>query len=102
MADDEAPKTAYEIILERLQQKDRVAGVEQQLLSEGQRSRIAELRRVYEAKLAEREILHQASLRKTGGEPEAVEQLQQEYRRDRERITSERDRKIEGVRSGGG
>ncbi len=99
MAEDETPKTAYEIILERLQREDREAGVEQQTLSEEQRSRIAELRRVYEAKLAEREILHHAALRKTGGEPEAVEQLEQEYRRDRERITSERDRKIEGIRS---
>ena len=97
MAEDETPKTAYEIVLERLKGKDREAGVEQQTLSEEQRSRIAELRRVYEAKLAEREILHHAALRKTGGEPEAVEQLEQEYRRDRERITSERDRKIEGV-----
>lgn len=98
MAEDEAPKTAYEIILERLQQKDREAGVELQQLSEDQRTRVAELRRVYEAKLAEREILHQAALRKTGGEPEAVEQLEQEYRRDRERISSERDRKIEQAR----
>jgi hypothetical protein len=102
VAEDEAPKTAYEIILERLQRKDREAGVEQQQLSEEQRTRIAELRRVYEAKLAEREILHHAALRKAGGEPEAVEQLEQEYRRDRERIASERDRKIEGIHTGKG
>jgi len=100
VAEDEAPKTAYEIILERLQRKDRETGVEQQALSEDQRSRIAELRKVYEAKLAESEILHQAALRKTGGEPEAVEQLEQQYRRDRERIASERDRKIEKIRNG--
>jgi hypothetical protein len=98
VAEDQAPKTAYEIILERLQREDREAGVEQQQLSADQRARIAELRRVYEAKLAEREILHHASLRRTGGEPEAVEQLEQEYRRDRERIVSERDRKVEEVR----
>jgi hypothetical protein len=100
VAEDEAPKTAYEIILERLQRKDRDAGVEPQQLSEDQRTRVAELRRVYEAKLAEREILHQAALRRTGGEPEAVGQLEQEYRRDRERIGSERDRKIEEARRG--
>lgn len=98
MAEDEAPKTAYEIILERLKQQDRDAGVEDKPLSDGQRERLAELRRVYEAKLAEREILHHASLRKAGGEPEAIEQLEQEYRRDRERIVSERDRKIEEAR----
>jgi len=102
VAEDETPKSAYEIILERLQRKDREAGVEQQQLTDEQRSRIAELRRVYEAKLAEREILHHASLRKTGGDPEAVEQLEQEYRRDRERVASERDRKIEGIHTSKG
>jgi hypothetical protein len=99
VTEDEAPKTAYEIILERLKRKDQEAGVEQRPPSNEQRSRIAELRRVYEARLAEREILHQAALRRTGGDPEAVEQLEQEYRRDRERIVSERDRKIEEERT---
>ncbi len=33
-------------------------------------------------------------------EPEAREVLEQEYRRDRERITSDRDRKIEEIRGG--
>jgi hypothetical protein len=102
VAEDEAPKTAYEIILERLKRQDRDAGVEDKPLSEGQRERIAELRKVYEARLAEREILHHSSLRKVADDPEAVEKLDQEYRRDRERIGSERDRKIEQVRGGGG
>ena len=101
MSEDDAPKTAYEIILERLKRQDRDAGVEDKPLSEGQRGRIAELRKVYEARLAEREILHQSSLRKVADDPEAVEKLDDEYRRDRERIGSERDRKIERVRSGG-
>ena len=61
------------------------------------REAIAELRKVYEAKLAEREILYHSSLGKTA-EPEARETLEQEYRRDRERLTSERDRKIEELR----
>ncbi len=100
MAEDEAPKSAYEIALERLKRKDREAGVEQQPLSDEQRSRIAELRRIYEARLAEREILQQSALRKAGDDPEALERLEQEYRRDRERITSERDRKVEQVRTG--
>ncbi len=100
MAEDEAPKTAYEIILERLKRQDRDAGVEDQPLTDSQRERIAELRKVYEARLAEREILHHSSLRKAADDPEAVEKLEEEYRRDRERIGSERDRKIEQVRAG--
>lgn len=100
MAEDEAPKSAYELALERLRRKDREEGVEERPLSDEQRARIAELRRVYEARLAEREILHHSSLRKAAGDPEAVEKLEEEYRRDRERIASERDRKIEAARQG--
>ena len=100
MAEDDAPKSAYEIILARLKREDREAGVEDKPLSDKQRERIAELKKVYEAKLAEREILHQSSLRKAAHDPEAVERLEDEYRRDRERVGSERDRKIEAARKG--
>ncbi|MFN8092751.1 MAG: hypothetical protein U0599_11110 [Vicinamibacteria bacterium] len=100
MADDDEPKSAYELALERLKKKDRDEGVEERPVTDDQRARIAEIRKVYEAKLAEREILHQSAVRRTGGEPEAVAQLEEEYRRDRERIGSERDRKIDGVRRG--
>jgi hypothetical protein len=96
---DDEPKTAYELILERLKQKDRAQGVSDKPLSDEKKARIAELRRLYEAKLAEREILHQSERRKAG-DPEALELLEQEYRRDRERIASERDRKLDALREG--
>jgi len=99
LAEDEAPKSAYELALERLRRKDREEGVEERPLSDEQRTRIAELRRVYEARLAEREILYQSSRRKAA-DLEALDKLEEEYRRDRERIASERDRKIEEVRGG--
>ena len=51
MSDDE-PKTAYELILERLKKKDRDEGVREQPLTDDQRARIGEVRKVYEAKLA--------------------------------------------------
>ena len=97
MSDDGAPKSAYELILERLKQKDLADGVAERVLSEEQKQKIAEVRRVYEARLAEREILHQSERRKAA-DMEALDQLEQEYRRDRERITSERDRKIDEAR----
>lgn len=98
MSDDDAPKTAYELILERLKKKDRDEGVEEKPLGEDQRARIAELRRVYEARMAEREILYQSARRKAS-DLEALDRLEEEYRRDRERIAAERDRKIEEVRA---
>ena len=97
MSVDEAPKSAYELAMERLRQKDRDEGIEERTVSEEQKAAIAELRRVYEAKLAEREILHRGNLR-NAADPAALEILEEEYRRDRERVTSERDRKIEKAR----
>jgi uncharacterized protein with WD repeat len=98
VAEDDAPKSAYEIVLERLRQRDREEGVEERPLSEEQRARIAEIRRTYEARFAECEILHLSSLRRTA-DPAERETLEEQYRRDRERLGSERDRKIEDVRS---
>ena len=91
------PKTAYELILERLQKKDKEAGVEDRPLTDEQRQRILELRKVYEARLAEREILFESARRKAA-DPESLEELEREYRRDRDRIASERDHKIEEAR----
>ena len=99
MSDDEAPKSAIELAMARLRQKDKEAGVSERAVSEEQRAKIAEIRSFYEAKLAEREILHKSALLKTGGEPEAVQALEDEYRRDRERLHSERDRKIDEARA---
>ena len=96
MSDDE-PKTAYELILERLKKKDRDEGVSERPLTDDQRARIAEVRKVYEAKLAEREIFFNQSRRKAD-DPEALAALEEEYRRDRERLQSERDRKVEQIR----
>jgi hypothetical protein len=94
--EDEAPKSAYEIILERLQKKDRDEGVEERTLSAEQKDRI-EVRRVFEARLAEREILYQSSRRKAQ-DLETLDKLEQEYQRDRERLASERDRKLDEAR----
>ncbi len=97
MSDDGAPKSAYELALERLRRKDREAGIEEHPLTDAQRERIAELRRVYDARLAEREILHQGELRKAR-DLEQRDQLEEQYRRERERLVAERDRKIEELR----
>ena len=99
MSEDDAPKSAYEIILERLKKKDHDEGVEDRPVTDEQRTRIAEVRKVYEARLAEREILYQSARRKAQ-DLETLDKLEEEYRRDRERIVSERDRKIDEARAG--
>lgn len=99
LSDNDAPKTAYELILERLKQKDRAEGVTERAVTGEQKQRIAELRKLYEAKLAEREILHQSE-RQKASDIDELEKLEQDYRRDRERTLSERDRKIDEAREG--
>ena len=97
MSDDDAPKSALELAMERLRKKDKDAGIAETPVTDAQRAAIAEARSVAEAKLAEREILYKSKLARVA-EPEAREVLEQEYRRDRERITGDRDRKIEEIR----
>ncbi len=100
MPKDDAPKSAYELAMERLRKKDRAEGVpEEHAPTAAQRKAIAEARQVADARLAESEILHASKMRAVL-EPEAREALEQEYRRDRERIISDRDRKIEDARRG--
>lgn len=99
MTDSDEPKSALELAMERLRKKDREDGVEERPVTDEQRAAIAEVRSVFGAKLAEREIFHRDALRKAR-DPEAVAVLEEEYRRDRERLASERDRKIAEARAG--
>jgi hypothetical protein len=96
MADD-APKSAYEIAMERLRRKDADEGVTERALTDAQKAALAEARQVYDARMAEREILHQAALRKATSYEE-VERLNEELRRDRDRLATDRDRKSAEIR----
>jgi hypothetical protein len=92
-------KSAYELAMERLRKQDEEAGVEQRPLTEAQRMAIAEVRNFYDAKMAEQDVLQQSRLRKTF-DPAERETIEAELRRDRERLTGERDAKIEKIRRG--
>ena len=93
------PKTAYELAMERLRKKDAEEGVVEQKLTDEQKAQIAEARSVYEARVAERQILHREK-RLTTFDPAALEVLDQEYRRDLERFAYDRDVKIKRIREG--
>jgi hypothetical protein len=91
-------KSALELAMERLKKKDAEEGVESKPLTKAQKADIAEARNFYEAKLAEQEVLHQ-SKRQSVADLAALEVLEQEYRRERERLTTERDAKIARIRA---
>ena len=98
MADD-APKSAYELAMARLRKKDQEAGEDERPLTDAQKTAIAEVRSFYKSKSAELEILHQAALRKAGSREE-IDTLNDNLRRDNERLAGERDRKISAIRKG--
>ena len=101
MTEDKPLKSSLELAMERLKKKDKDAGVETTPLTDAQKAAIAEARNFCEAKIAEREVLHHSKLRRVV-DPAEREALDAEYRRDRERLVSERDAKIEKIRKGGG
>ncbi len=94
-------KSAYELAMERLRKKDAEEGVAYAPLTDEQKAQIAEVRKFYEAKLAQQDVLHQSALRHTF-DPEEREKLEEAYRRERERLVAERDAKIERIRAGTG
>jgi hypothetical protein len=97
VADDNSLKSSFELAMERLRKQDAEAGIDARLVTDAQKAAIAEVRNFYEAKLAEAEVLHQSKMRASLDLAER-DVLAQQYRRDRERLTSERDAKIEKIR----
>lgn len=97
MADEKPLKSSFELAMERLRKSDEAAGTTSKPLTDAQRASIAEVRNFYEAKLAEQQVLHQSRLKATM-DPAERETLEQDYRRGRERLSSERDHKIEKIR----
>jgi hypothetical protein len=99
MADDTGLKSAYELAMERLKRRDAEAGIESRPVTDAQKAAIAEARSFYESKLAEAQVLHESSMRQLV-DLAARDTLEPGYRRERERLTSERDRKVEQIRRG--
>lgn len=83
--------------MERLKKSDTEAGVQRPSVTEAQKAAIAEIRNFYVAKLAELEVLHQGRLRAMV-DPDERATREEEYRRDRERLSGERDAKIDKAR----
>ena len=95
---DEAPKSAFELAMERLKKQDAEQGVSDRPMSQDQKNEIAEVRKTYAAKLAQEEILFKSKYQELA-DYGARQQLQENYRRDVERLNHERDRKIERIRT---
>jgi hypothetical protein len=97
----DVPKSALDIVMERLRQKDAAAGTEQQVLTDAQRAAIAEVRSIYEAQVAERKIMHQSAVAGLF-EPDQLAERDAEMRRDLERFEREREEKVKRIRESTG
>ena len=93
----DAPKSALELAMERLKKKDAEAGIVEQKLSDAQKAAIAEARSIYEARVAERQILHREKQLRTV-DPAEIATMEEEYRRDMDRFANDRDAKIRRIR----
>lgn len=93
-------KSAYDLAMERLRRKDVDQGENQTPLGQKQKKEIAEVRRYYHAKRAEREILYQSDRRKAlaSSDLEALQKAEQEYQRDRSWMEREEETKVEAIR----
>ncbi len=97
MSGTDGPKSSLELAMERLRKKDAAAGVERHALTDEQKAAIAELRSLYGARLAQAEVLHHGVLGRTF-DPAERAVLEDHYRRERERLTSELESKVEQAR----
>ncbi len=98
---DDKPRSAVDIVMDRLRRKDAEAGTTDTPLTDQQRTAIAEVRRVYEAQVAERRIMHQSSVAGLF-EPDQLAERDAEMRRDLDRFERERDEKVKRIRASGG
>ena len=92
-------KSAYELAMERLAKSDPSASTP---LTAEQKSRLAEIDRVYKGKLAEREIFLKQQLEQAFADQklDEAEKIKQQLASERARIEEERDEEKELVRRG--
>jgi hypothetical protein len=98
--DDDKPKSAVELAMERLRKKDADSGVAERAPTDEQKASIAEARSLHASKVAELEILHRS---KVAGlfDPAERGQADEAYRRDLARLHDDLDRKIAKLRMRG-
>lgn len=92
-------KSAYELAMERLAKSDPSAG---KPLTPEQKSRLADIDRVYQGKTAEREIFLQKQLNEAlaAGNAEETDKIRQQLANEKARLQEEREAEKDRVRSG--
>jgi hypothetical protein len=97
MSQDETPKSAIELAMERLRKRDAERGAVDRPPTEEQKAAIAEARNVHSAKLAELEILHRSKMSRLF-DPADRAQAEDNYRREILRLNEDCERKVSRIR----
>ncbi len=90
-------KSAWEVALEKLEQQEEFTVVP---LTEEKKEAIAELRRKYQARIAETEINFESKLKQAvqAGAFEEVEKIRAQVADEKRRLTERMEKKIEEIR----
>jgi hypothetical protein len=97
MSDDGKPRSALEIAMARLKQRDADAGVVDPTTTGEQKAAIAEARNLHASKVAELQILQRAKM-SVVFDPEERIRLEGEYRNELRRLSDDLERKIARIR----
>jgi hypothetical protein len=100
MSSDDKPKSAVELALERLRKKDTDSGVVERTITDEQKTAIAEARSVHASKVAELEIMHRS---KMAGifDPAERARVEDDYRRELQRLNDNLETKVQKMRATG-
>jgi hypothetical protein len=97
---DDKPKSAVELAMERLRKRDADSGVVERAVTDEQKAAIAEARSVHASKVAELEILNRSKLMALF-DPAERARVEEDYRRDLQRLNDDLERKMEKIRAKG-
>ena len=100
MTEQDKPKSALEIAMERLRQRDAASGVVEKPPTERQKAAIAEARSLHGSKVAELEILHRSQMAGMF-DPAQRAEAEDAYHRDLQRLNEDCERKIVKIRETG-
>ncbi len=96
-------KSALDIAMKKAEKITGESGEKNVRLAKGQKEEIAEIRKIYDAKSAEREIMLQskiekAKIRNPNDAPSQIEELKRAFNEEKKALFDKRDKKIEEIR----
>src|SRR4051794_16862085 len=99
MDENDKPRSAIEIAMARLKQKDADSGIVDRPVTEEQKAAIAEARSLHASKVAEVEILQRSKIAGVF-DPADRERLDAEFRDELRRLNDDLERKLTRLRTG--